>query len=331
VHYGRIARSALALAMLAVTSASASCHSATPSRGGMHESASIDATCPPGATFGADGCACRPDLRPLFGACVSARTAVAHCGAAAVVTPAGCAARPPCGPGRARDLITGECLARREVRDLAASLGILVADDDVLGCPNGSDLASVTGATDDGAPRLGCVPRAGPATLPLACPAGSVPLFPSSGAPGAATCSRVIAAGSSNGGLDVDVIRWMQAVAGADGGPGAPPLCRAWERAPGFLGSATAADARFTVSLRFPDNDVSLVVAEVRSADAAAAVELEHVLRPMIEALRALGGTARQAAITTTLRCGGAAAAGRGRPSGGARPSSVPAENDHEK
>jgi hypothetical protein len=325
VQYRRNARFALALAMLAVTCVSASCHSATTSRGSAPESASIDATCPPGATLAADGCACRPDLRLLLGACVSARTAVAHCGAAAVVTPAGCAARPPCEPGRARDLITGECLARREVRELAASLGILVAADDVLGCPNGSDLASVTSGTDDGAPRLGCVTRAGPATLPLACPAGSVPLFSSSGAPGAATCSRVIASGSSSGGLAIDVVRWVQAVVGADGGPGAPPLCRAWERAPGFLGSATAADARFTVSLRFPDNDVSLVVAEVRSPTAAAAVELEHVLRPMIEALRALGGTARQAAVTTTVRCAGAAG------SGGARPSSVPAENDHEK
>jgi hypothetical protein len=325
VQQRRIARFALALATLTVTPASACCHGATTSRGVAPERASMDATCPPGATLGKAGCECRPDLRLLFGACVSARTAVAHCGAAAVVTPAGCAALPPCDPGRARDLVTGECLARREVRDLAASLGILVADDDVLGCPDGSDLASVTGArgeVGDGAPRLGCVTRAGPATLPIACAAGSVPLFPSSGAPGAATCSRLIAAGSSSGGLEVDVVRWVQAVAGADGGPGAPPLCRAWGRSPGFLGSTTAADARFTLSLRFPDNDVSLVVAEVRSSDAAAAIELEHVLRPMIEALRALGGTARQAAMSTTVRC---------MRSGGARPSSVPAENDHEK
>jgi hypothetical protein len=283
VQQRRIARFALALATLTVTPASACCHGATTSRGVAPERASMDATCPPGATLGKAGCECRPDLRLLFGACVSARTAVAHCGAAAVVTPAGCAALPPCEPGRARDLVTGECLARREVRDLAASLGILVADDDA---------------------------------------AGSVPLFRSSGAPGAATCSRLIAAGSSSGGLEVDVVRWVQAVAGADGGPGAPPLCRAWGRSPGFLGSTTAADARFTLSLRFPDNDVSLVVAEVRSSDAAAAIELEHVLRPMIEALRALGGTAKQAAMSTTVRC---------MRSGGARPSSVPAENDHEK
>ncbi len=324
----RIARIALVLATLVGLSASASCHTATTSRGGAPKSASIDATCPPGATVGAAGCECRPDLRLLFGACVSARTAGAHCGAAAVVTPAGCAARPPCEPGRARDLVTGECLARREVRDLAASLGILVADDDVLRCPDGSELASVTGGAGDTAPRLGCLTRTATATLPLACPAGSVPLFPSSGAPGAATCSRVIAAGSSTGAPELDVVRWVQAVVGADGGPGSPPLCRAWERAPGLLGSATGLDARFTVALRFPDNDVSMVVAEVRSPDAAAAVELEHALAPMIEALRALGGTARQAAITTTVRCGGA---GEARPRGGARPSSGPAENDHEK
>jgi hypothetical protein len=67
---------------------------------------------------------------------------------------------------------------------------------------------------------------------------------------------------------------------------------------------------------------VSLVVAETRGPDAAAATELDRALRPMIEALRALGGTASQASVSTTVRC---------LRSAGARPSSLPAENDHEK
>ncbi|MEA2750376.1 MAG: hypothetical protein QOI41_4519 [Myxococcales bacterium] len=189
-----------------------------------------------------------------------------------------------------------------------------MGDEDLLGCPDGGELAAVSGDRDDGAPRLGCLPRAASATVSPACPAGSLA--------GAALCSRVIAGGGAGGGLAVDVVRWVQAVVGADGGAGAPPLCRAWARAPRFLGSATPAEARFAVSLRFPDNDVSLVVAEVRSLDTAAAVELDRVLRPMVEALRALGGTASQAAVSTTVRC---------VRNGGARPSSVPAENDHER
>jgi hypothetical protein len=83
-------------------------------------------------------------------------------------------------------------------------------------------------------------------------------------------------------------------------------------------------EARFLVTLVFADNDVSLVVAEVHSTDAAAATELDRVLRPMIEGLRALGGTASQASITTSVRCV------RRQIDTGPRPSSVPAENDHE-
>ena len=201
------------------------------------------------------------------------------------------------------------------MRNLAASLGILVADDELLGCPAGSELASVTGDQDEGSARLGCLPRPSPALVTHACPAGSVRA--------AGRCIRVIgrsAAGRSES--EIDVVRWVEAAIGPDGGAGAPPLCSAWGRAPAFLGSATPTDARFVVTLLFPDNDVSLVVAETRGPDAAAATELERALRPMIEALRALGGTARQATVSTTVRC---------LRSASARPSSLPAENDHER
>lgn len=316
---GRIASFALALATLGVTLASASCHSARGAGGGLAASTSVEPTCPPGAELGRDGCACRADLRLLLGACVAARTAAEHCGATAVATADGCAVRPPCAAGRARDLLSGECLAGRDVRNLAASLGILVADDDVLGCPEGSQLASVTGERDERSPRLGCLPWTKPAPPSLACPPGSVAASRPGGVP---ACTRVIERSATGGALEVDVVRWVQAAIGSDGGPGAPPLCGAWERAPGFLGSASPADARFVVSLLFADNDVSLVVAQVRGPDAAATTELDRVLRPMIEALRAFGGTASQASVTTSVRCVRSAAV---------RPSSVPAENDHER
>jgi len=58
------------------------------------------------------------------------------------------------------------------------------------------------------------------------------------------------------------------------------------------------------VSLSFPDNDVSLVVAQVEgNGDAAGTAELERVVRPMTEALRSFGGTARQAAVGTSVNC----------------------------
>jgi len=312
VQSGRIVPFALALATLPALLSSASCHGAAESRSPEPPSPSVAAMCPPGAAAARDGCACRSDLRLLLGACVSARTAAEHCGASAVATAEGCSPRPACELGRARDLASGECLARRDVRDLAASLGILVAADDLLGCPPGHELASVIGTPGEGSPRLGCLPRAAPEPLAHSCPAGSLP----------PACVPVIRARVAGGGSEIDVARWAETAIGPDGGAGAPPLCRAWGRAPAFLGSAMPSDARFVVTLLFRDNDVSQVVAEVRGPDAGAATELDRALGPMIEALRALGGTASQAALSTTVRCVRSA---------GPRPSSLPAENDHER
>ena len=133
------------------------------------------------ALVGGDGCAragpgsvpiggCRSDLRLVLGACVSPVIAEQACGTGSIATIDGCAARPPCEPGRARDLSTSECLARRDVRALASSLGILVSPDETLGCPDGGDLA--TGNVEQGAPRLGCLPPPGPQER--ACPLGSI-------------------------------------------------------------------------------------------------------------------------------------------------------------
>src|SRR6187401_2001609 len=77
---------------------------------------------------------CGSDLRLLLGACVSPAVAAQACGAAAIATLDGCAARPPCEAGRARDLDTGECLPRRDTRAIATSLGILVGEDELVAC-----------------------------------------------------------------------------------------------------------------------------------------------------------------------------------------------------
>jgi hypothetical protein len=326
VQCGRIVRSSLALAGLLLVLAGVGCH-ATPAAGGTQRSnASTDrVACPPGARPGPEGCACRADLRPLFGGCVAPAVAADACGPSHLATAGGCIERTPCDPGRARDLVTGECLARRDVRNLAASLGIMVGDEDVLGCPAASELVSVAGDRGDlGSPRLGCLPRLSEPPS-LACPAGAGRAAAGPGPPDApvpAPCVPIFGHRAPDAGAEIDVARWAAAAIGADGGPGAPPLCRAWGRSPAFVGSATPTEARFVVTLVFADNDVSLVVAMVRSDDAAAATELDRALAPAIEALRALGGTASQASLTTAVRCVRSA---------GARPASLPAENDHER
>ena len=222
----------------------------------------------------APAASCQADQRLALGACVPPALAARLCGSAAFATPDGCAPRPPCDRGRARDLASGECLAARDVRTLASTLGIMVAEDEVLVCHD-AELVSGVVETSPPGPRLGCLPR------PLATRALPWPVVTPRG---------------------VDVGAWLRMAIGPEGGPGAPPLCEAMRRSVGALAAAVTMDVRVEVSLVFPDNDVTQLVAEVRGAGAGTA-ELDGVVRPMFEALRNLGGTADQSSIGTSVTC----------------------------
>lgn len=251
-----------------------------PGRDGAATSA---APCPPGAEAGRAGCACRPDLLPVLGACVPLRIAAAFCGPTAQPTTTGCAPRPRCDPGRARDLASGACMPRREVRAIAVGLGILVGDDELVGCPDGGLLVA------DGPSRLGCI--AEPVFSGQNCAPGTLP------AATAGTCKPIF------DGKTVDVAEWSRAVTAGD----SPPLCVALTRGP--------APEQPALSLVFPDNDVSLV-------RVSATAELEAAVAPMLEALRSLGGTASQAAVSVRAVC---------KKKSEDRPAVLTPENDHEK
>lgn len=280
--------------------------------------------CPPGAGGTAHSCVCRDDLRLLLGACVSPRIAEDHCGPSAIATAVDCAPRPPCEPGRPRDLANGECLPQRDARAIATSSGILVAEDERLECEAGGELA--VGAPDSrGALAVGCIPpvksaSSTPSSRLAPCPAGSVRV------PSGTECTRVIE-GSSRRDARVDVVRWLQAVIGVEGGSAAPLLCEALARAPRSLSpsgvtsipSGTGSRTQMTVSIVFQDNDVSALVWSLRlrgtitPPDPAVTVELSRAVAPLMEALRALGGAASQAAVESSvaLNCpGGGGGAG---------------------
>jgi hypothetical protein len=306
---------AVAFASLGAALATAACGPA------LRGAASNEASCPPGAQLVRTGCACRSDLRLVLGACTSSRIADATCGAAAKPDGDRCLPRAACERGRARDLRSGECLPAREVRAIAVAGGMLVADDERLTCPTGRELAVATGDPNGHSARLGCVPRPAPASGP-ACPAGAI-------ASSGGACMRVYERAPSSGeGARVDVGQWLEAVVGPDGGDGAPPLCGALARGAATLDPAAAPDLRLAVSLVFPDNDVSLVAfrggdagGAARGPSPAVTAELDRFLQPRIEALRALGGTASLASITTVVRCAQPRAA---------EPTRVGAENDPE-
>lgn len=218
--------------------------------------------------------ACRADQRLALGACVSPPLAARLCGPSAQVTLDGCAPRPPCERGRARDLDSGACVPARDVRTLASTVGIMVAEDEALVCPDGELVTAVVEASPPG-PRLGCLP------LPHVTRAAAWPIRTARG---------------------VDVGAWLRAAIGPEGGQAAAPLCDALKRGPSALAVAATTEVRVEVTLVFPDNDVSQVIRTVRGSGAGTA-ELEGVVGPMVEALQNFGGTADQASIGTSVIC----------------------------
>ena len=110
----------------------------------------------------------------------------------------------------------------------------------------------------------------------------------------------------------IDVVRWLHAAVGPDGGAGSSSFCSAMARQPGALASPTA-EVRAEIVLVFPDNDVSQVAARSHVTAALAGVspveadrELERLVAPRIEALRALGalgGTASEGTVSVRVRC----------------------------
>lgn len=220
--------------------------------------------------------------QPLASGCAPLPIAQAWCGGTAAASPTGCIARTACEKGRARELGTGECLPRRDVRALANEIGVGASDDDVVVCEKGTLVASVD---DTAAPRrLGCLE-----------------LAPVQG--------QKLSGGEPKG-KTLDVVRWTAAHLGVDGAPEASkPLCDALARQPGALASPSG-EVRAEIRLVFPDNDVAAVVvrpqilapqAGISAAEASS--ELERVLAPLTEALRGIGGSASEATIATRIRC----------------------------
>jgi len=245
---------------------------------------STSAACGPSAATVRSASGARPGCQPLAGGCAPLAIAQAFCGGRFVATEAGCARRPPCEKGRARDLATGECLPRREVRALAMEIGMPATEDDVVVCESGELVGSVSDRS--GPRRLGCLPD----VLVLE--------------------ERPPAGGPRRRGGSLDVVHWTTANFGADGASeGGKALCAALARQPGALASP-ASELRAELSLAFPDNDVSQVVLRTRILAAQpgisgseAATELERVVGPMVEALRGIGGSASEATLSTRIRC----------------------------
>ena len=208
--------------------------------------------------------ACPSSTVLVLGACVTPDVAQAVCGPSSIPLAGGCVPRPPCKAGEAREA-NGSCIAAARVRALAEENGILLGDEDDVGCDGAQELV-----LRDASGHLGCRP---PPTAMRACPIGSV------GDEAQASCVRI-----KDGDL-VDASAWLRAVVGPSGGKGSRATC------------GLVDEGELEVSLRFLDNDVREL--ELRAHPLSA----EFALRPFANAMRALGGAARTSEVATRVRC----------------------------
>jgi hypothetical protein len=259
-------------------------------------------------------CTCAPGAGTelVAGACASPAQAEAYCGKGARPDHGGCApvTCPTSAPRTTpADLATGACLPVRALRDLASAHDLVVGPDETLGC--GEDDALVVEAD-----RFGCVPLAascgrgahlrGRACVANgACPPGS--LADHGG------CSSFVSRAPSGAPI-VDLGTWARLELGPDGGEGAPDLCAPLAQRPwGFTADngVPMPTLRIDVQLVLDDNDVTRVHARVAAVDASsnralparAAGMVERTVGPLLDALRAVGGSSSAASVTLSVRC----------------------------
>jgi hypothetical protein len=258
---------------------------------------------------------CSPGTVLVLGACVTPAIARDVCGPSLLPLAGGCAPRPPCKRGEARDADadgkgdakgegTGACIVASRVRALTEGTSLTLGDDDDVGCDGeGADAGAAEQEEElvERGGELACVARAAPIRPG---PIGMVMLDLGRTPPG--TCVRV-----KHGEL-VDAALWLRAVVGPSGGLGTPTFCRALERASVREGYGQDIE----VVLRFVDNDVSQLELRARTGGRPADPALERVLLPFANAARALGGASQTSEAATRVRCGGDNEKKRARSSG---------------
>lgn len=266
--------------------------------------------CPPSSTPTDDGtCVCGGGASALFGGCVTPAQGERYCGPSSRFENGTCVMR-TCETGLELDRASGVCLPTGSVRQLAThAMGIPLYEDETIACAEGEalvlrDSQAYCLKTEDACPR-GTLLLAGACAPTRACGAGEV--YDES----SLRCVRVVT--PFDGSHVVDVGTWTRLALGADGGPGTHALCAALREDPHAFVSVngSSASARIGVELRFPANDVTEVRATITVTDARTgalfagtpAMVVERAVTDEVEALRAMGGLSRAAAVSANVRC----------------------------
>lgn len=264
----------------------------------------IALACPVGAKEdGAGGCVCDDGATPFFGACMGRETLPRYCGASARPAEAGCALV-PCSPTEVLDRTSGICLPVGSQRSIAKAMSVGLYEDETLGCDADAILvardnnaacapvAQTCGLGTRSKPDGGCVP------LP-ACGAGTVYSAIDD------RCVRVVS--ELDGAPLVDVAQWMRASFGADGGVGTTAVCSVL-RADRRFGTTTEDDVVLGLEVRLRGNEITEAELRVEATLGIAPSEtartlVDHALRPLVDALRSMGGLGNAATATTRVHC----------------------------
>ncbi len=261
--------------------------------------------CPPDAKpDGNGGCVCNDGADAFFGACLGANELPRFCGDAARPSAAGCAFV-RCAPGDVLDRASGVCLPLGSQRGLAKALGVGLYDTETLGCDSDQSLvasghtAGCAKPTDTCGVGMHAVADAGACVAVPTCGPGTL----YSAADG--RCLRVLS--SFDDAPLVDVALWLRAAIGPDGGEGTTTVC-APLRDDVRLAGASEQTFDVEVELRALANettnaDLRLKVEVGLAPSEAARGLVEHGLRPVVTALRALGGLTNAASATVRVHC----------------------------
>jgi hypothetical protein len=268
-------------------------------------------TCPDGADFDTrrKTCVCQASRVALGGACLTFQAANQYCGKGAHFENGGCAPN-RCPPGLEIDQETGMCITPQQASQVASNMGVQVGQNQKLGCPPGEQLV-VEGT------QAACVPlnqtcgrdevwdgRA--CRKAVQCPPGAG-LDPPSG-----TCIK-FSSGADSKEYQVDLPTWARTSYGADGGPGTPGFCGAFNKHPLAFGVRSGASMRVKIGVRVdvPGGEIArasaMTLATVdpggQQVPAKGAAEVQQAAQALLASLVAGGGKANVASAATNVTC----------------------------
>ncbi len=268
-------------------------------------------SCPDGASFNIkkNRCSCNADRISAAGQCMTLAQANTYCGKGRAWSKGGCI-QLTCKPGDEIDENTGWCVSKVEINKVAANMGVVVGQDQKLGCPPGQKLV-VEGSS------AACVPLAqtcapdeqwnGQTCAKVAQCATGATWDPALG-----QCVQY-AQGADDDELKVNVGQWVQTTYGPNGGTGAPAFCNQFAKHPWSFGvpEGSALALRITVQISFPDNEVSKGIVQTGTVyeangsppPAKGSAEVETAAKNLASTLFSGGGRAATPTAGTVVKC----------------------------